>query len=159
MCAGGFIRNVARATLRPLRPDDTSAPQVRVLPHVQPVPSAGLLFARNVQKVVDRFRYQVLPYGSQEQQRSHMKFRKKPVVIEAFQVHPDDGMTRELPPLWLVDAFVNSTVRVNPDGATLAISTLEGVMTACVGDWIIQGVKGELYPCKNDIFQATYEPA
>jgi hypothetical protein len=41
----------------------------------------------------------------------------------------------------------------------LAVYTLEGVMKASVGDWIIRGVKGELYPCKPDIFEATYEPA
>jgi hypothetical protein len=39
----------------------------------------------------------------------------------------------------------------------IAIYTLEGVMTASSGDWIIKGVKGEFYPCKNDIFEATYE--
>lgn len=42
---------------------------------------------------------------------------------------------------------------------TLEIRTLEGTMTASEGDWIIRGVKGELYPCKPDIFEATYEPA
>jgi hypothetical protein len=87
-----------------------------------------------------------------------MKFRKKPVVIEAFQVHPDDGHTRQLPPMWLVDAMVAGSVKTG-DAEGLDITTLEGVMHASVGDWIIQGVKGELYPCKPDIFAATYEPA
>jgi hypothetical protein len=58
------------------------------------------------------------------------KYRKKPVVIEAYQTP-----TR------------------------LEIKTLEGVMTANPGDWIITGVKGEKYPCKPDIFEMTYEPA
>ena len=87
-----------------------------------------------------------------------MKFRKKPVVIEAFEVHPDDGLTRRLPPMWLVNAMVGGSVKALPDGG-LTIGTLEGEMHANVGDWIIQGVKGELYPCKPDIFAATYDPA
>jgi len=85
------------------------------------------------------------------------KFRKKPVVIEAFQVHPDDGLTRRLPPMWLVRAMADGAVNAI-DGGGLLIKTLEGDMLAQVGDWIIQGVKGELYPCKPDIFAATYDP-
>lgn len=89
-----------------------------------------------------------------------MKFRKKPVVIEAFEVHPDDGQTRRLPPKWLIDAMTSSPPSVVfAPGGGLSIMTLEGTMRADVGDWIIQGVKGELYPCKPDIFDATYEPA
>lgn len=57
------------------------------------------------------------------------KFRKKPVIIEAYQTTD-----------------------------TLAIETLEGIMTARPGDWIITGVLGEQYPCKPDIFEKTYEP-
>lgn len=87
-----------------------------------------------------------------------MKFRKKPVVIEAFQLHPDDGMTRRLPPKWLIDALVRGVVRENADG-TCTIKTLEGDHLASHGDWVIQGVEGELYPCKPDIFAMTYEPA
>jgi hypothetical protein len=86
------------------------------------------------------------------------KFRKKPVVIEAFQVHANDGMTRALPPQWLIDGLLNKQVMAHPEGY-MSIVTLEGIMNANVGDWIIQGVKGELYPCKPDIFAATYEPA
>jgi hypothetical protein len=59
-----------------------------------------------------------------------MKFRKKPVVVEAFQTLTE-----------------------------LKIATLEGIMRADPGDWIIIGVKGEQYPCKPDIFAMTYEPA
>lgn len=46
-----------------------------------------------------------------------------------------------------------------PEDGTMLIDTLEGSMTARSGDWVIRGVKGELYPCKPDIFEATYEPA
>ena len=86
-----------------------------------------------------------------------MKFRKKPVVIEAFQVHADYQKTRALPPYWLMDALVADTVLPVPNGGGLDIQTLEGTMRANVGDWVIQGVKGELYPCKPDIFAATYD--
>ena len=85
-----------------------------------------------------------------------MKFRKKPVVVEAFQLpaeHDDaDAFMR-----WAGSVgFENYTSE--RDGS-IAIDTLEGTMLASAGDWIIRGVKGEFYPCKPDIFAATYEPA
>lgn len=80
------------------------------------------------------------------------KFRKKPVVIEAWQW---DGIaTAPERPEWL-----NGKARADHNEQTLAIATLEGTMIATVGDWIIRGVKGEVYPCKPDIFAATYEAA
>jgi len=78
-----------------------------------------------------------------------MKYRKKPVVIEAVQFTGDNHFT--------LGAFCGRKAR--PDGDNLLIDTLEGEMTARPGDWIIQGVHGEFYPCKPDIFAATYEPA
>lgn len=83
-----------------------------------------------------------------------MKFRKKPVVIEAWQ-NTDDP--RQMP-LWLDEAWRNAMVRF-VGGWAIDIHTLEGTMRAELGDWIICGVKGELYPCKPDIFEATYEVA
>lgn len=74
-------------------------------------------------------------------------FRKKPVVIEAWR-NVDGG---EPMPEWLVASNVRTL-----SGAVL-IDTLEGQMRGDLGDWIIRGVKGELYPCKPDIFEATYE--
>lgn len=82
-----------------------------------------------------------------------MKFRKKPVVIEAFQWSMDDK-TQEIP-VWLVDAIRRNTVCDTEHG--MFVRTLEGDMQVSDGDWIIKGVKGELYPCKPDIFAATYE--
>lgn len=76
-----------------------------------------------------------------------MKFRKKPVVIEAEQF--TEGKQASLA-MWCHGI-------PTPDGA-ITIATLEGPITARVGDWIIQGGKGEFYPCKPDIFEATYEP-
>jgi len=83
------------------------------------------------------------------------KFRKKPVVIEAIQWTGNlDDLPRIIMELSVTDARLMAT-----DGKHLDIKTLEGVMTAGVGDWIIRGVKGEIYPCKPDIFEATYEAA
>ena len=80
------------------------------------------------------------------------KFRKKPVVIEAYCLM--GNMER---PDWLHKAMHDGSVRFE-DGGVGFIQTLEGEMRAEPTDWIIRGVKGELYPCKPDIFAATYEP-
>jgi hypothetical protein len=82
------------------------------------------------------------------------RFRKKPVEIEAVLW---DGDLTTVEPL-LVGSSTGSVEQELGD-PSLMILTLEGVMRAEVGDWIIRGVKGELYPCKPDIFAATYEPA
>lgn len=83
------------------------------------------------------------------------QFRKKPVVIEAFQL-PARGDDNVAPFLAWADAvgFENFT---SERDETMAITTLEGVMTAEPGDWIIKGVKGEFYPCKPEIFALTYD--
>ncbi len=88
-----------------------------------------------------------------------MKFRKKPIVIEAFQWTGDRDQVGE--PEWIVDAINKQNVFFSQPGTpevTMMIQTLEGTMEASRGDWIIRGMKGELYPCKPDIFEATYEP-
>ncbi len=84
-----------------------------------------------------------------------MKFRKKPVVIDATQFKADDKTTHE---------HVNFSVPQVEGGASSLdgkywIQTLEGAHIVSEGDWIITGVKGEHYPCKPDIFDATYEAA
>lgn len=86
----------------------------------------------------------------------NLQYRKKPVVIEAVQHFNNMGTYTAVIPSWLIDACLNGTV-IDRDGETY-IKTLEGEMKVNDGDWIIQGIKGELYPCKNDIFEATYEP-
>ncbi|MFS0904137.1 hypothetical protein AB3N02_13870 [Priestia aryabhattai] len=88
-----------------------------------------------------------------------MKYRKKPVVIEAFKfyVHPM--------PDWFMDKVTSNDVilrkcnykKYSIDEAYCEIKTLEGTMVAEGGDFIIKGVKGEIYPCKPDIFYQTYE--
>lgn len=89
-----------------------------------------------------------------------MKYRKKPVVIEAFRW--TGGIDQKEDPEWIVDAIRNGTVFFGEkaDGARdMFIETLEGTHKALPGDYIVRGVKGELYPCKPDIFEATYEKA
>jgi len=87
-----------------------------------------------------------------------MKFRKKPVVIEAVQLRWDtwSEMCEHANVGKLSDGRPEGTSRPN-EKIGLAIPTLEGVMTAEENDWIIKGIKGEIYPCKPDIFEATYE--
>jgi hypothetical protein len=83
-----------------------------------------------------------------------MKYRKKPVVIEAVQFIESNGKTARFSdyPNWLLDENLMFDEKNN-----LLIETLEGVMTANQGDYIIKGVQGELYPCKPDIFEQTYD--
>jgi hypothetical protein len=86
------------------------------------------------------------------------RFRKKPVVIEAMRFTtnnaPDDSPLDEIV-TWVVGGGMSCW----HDSTAIFIDTLEGTMRADVGDWIIRGVQGEFYPCKPDIFEATYEPA
>lgn len=86
-----------------------------------------------------------------------MKFRKKPVVIEAFKFDGDfmNSKGEYYVPQWAVDALKKGIMYF--EGAELYIKTLEGVHHANLDDYIIKGVKGELYPCKPDIFEMTYE--
>ena len=79
------------------------------------------------------------------------QYRKKPVVIEAVQyLNTKEGIAEVL-------RFVQ-VPSVGVFGTHITIKTLEGTMRADPSDWIIKGVKGEYYPCKPDIFEATYEP-
>ena len=85
-----------------------------------------------------------------------MKYRKEPVVIEAIQFLDDAKRISELQEFAGKDLRVDYSSKNNP---VLKIDTLGGTMTASVGDYVIKGVNGELYPCKPDIFEKTYEPA
>lgn len=82
-----------------------------------------------------------------------MKYRKKPVVIEAIQWTGENADE--------VQAFLRNGREHAADGwvkgSYVEIGTMEGLMVASIGDWIIRGVKGEHYPCKPDVFVATYE--
>lgn len=84
-----------------------------------------------------------------------MKYRKKPVIIEAIQFEDNSDRIIEIH-----EFMGGDTIRVNyedRDNPYLKIETLEGTMKASVGDYIIKGVNGEFYPCKPDIFEKTYE--
>ena len=95
------------------------------------------------------------------------QYRKKPVVIDAFQMTEERRWDNSEWPNWLNEAwnrqdFSEGALSVDADDDTntkLVIGTLEGVLRVNFGDFIIKGVKGELYACKPDIFEATYEPA
>lgn len=83
------------------------------------------------------------------------KARKKPVEIEYCEWNPAAQPT-DLPE-WLMNLLVFAPERFDEATGKLTIRTLEGDMTAQPGDIIIQGVKGEIYPIKPDIFEATYD--
>lgn len=93
------------------------------------------------------------------------KYRKKPVVIDAFRF----GIGYEVPD-WFTVAVNSGWIRIpnydSGESVYAVIQTIEGDipvnegdMIARHGDWVIRGVKGEIYPCRDDIFQATYEAA
>ena len=83
------------------------------------------------------------------------KYRKKPVVIEALQFLDNGERIQEL------SKFVDDQVLVvtykDKENPKIILQTLEGVVFASVGDYIVKGVDGEFYPCKPDIFERTYE--
>ena len=94
------------------------------------------------------------------------KYKKKPIVIEAFQMTKERRSDNSGWPNWLHEAWdferdqfgsVHPSIPGTGDG-TLSITTLEGEHVVSWDDWIIRGVQGELYPCKPDIFDATYDP-
>lgn len=102
-----------------------------------------------------------------------MKYRKKPVEVEAVRWEGDIQSSQQLFDLlgggihkdckmWIPHVPYNDKIDTGGNPLTdepyvVKIGTLEGMMTAQVGDWIIKGVKDEVYPCKPDIFDATYE--
>ncbi len=89
------------------------------------------------------------------------KYRKKPIVIEAFQYGIDSK------PDWFMDKVLSNdiilrnekarTIHSWPKLTYCEIKTLEGIMRGNYKDYIIKGIRGEIYPCKADIFEATYE--
>jgi hypothetical protein len=82
------------------------------------------------------------------------RYRKKPVVIEAFQFTGGTNLNPVVPD-WFVSAVLDGRVKAHPD--CIEIQTLEGPLRVVPGAWIIRGVKGELYPCDDEIFRMTYD--
>lgn len=81
-----------------------------------------------------------------------MKYRKKPVVIDAHRHTTINALF-----VWMQTFPGTNEFKV--EAGAVIIPTLEGDMVVTPGDWVIRGIKGEFYPCKPDIFDATYEPA
>lgn len=106
--------------------------------------------------MTDTSRYFVVAMGTltprDRQEETMKKYRKKPIVIDAVQI-TEDTFAAPHPNKDHVVGIV-----YDPVLKEARIRTLEGVMTGNLGDWIICGIKGEFYPCKSDIFEATYEP-
>ena len=94
------------------------------------------------------------PTAAQRWRNEMAKYRKKPVTIEAFQIGIDYIAD------WFMDKVTTNDVILCSDlrGRICAdIKTLEGTMRADFGDFVVRGIHGELYPCKPDIFDETYE--
>lgn len=91
-----------------------------------------------------------------------MKYIKKPIPVEAIQVDKDFVLHSTyywegFYPDWFLDAVNNGDISTKQSDYGLIVHTLEGVMFAPWGSYIIKGVDGELYPCREDIFKKTYE--
>ena len=85
-----------------------------------------------------------------------MKYRKKPVVIEAIEFG-GSSTHAECIKSWMETGIYSTPIIVTCDLTIIEIPTLEGIMIAQPGDFIIRGIKGEFYPCKPDVFNSTYE--
>ena len=86
------------------------------------------------------------------------KFRKKPVVIDAFKW--TGGPDQNEDPEWIIEAIENGVIGFLNSGTSIVqmtITTTEGVVVADPGYYIIRGIAGEIYPCRPDIFEASYE--
>ena len=86
-----------------------------------------------------------------------MKARKKPVTINVFQWTEESSKNMNTWPYWLVIAHNEGVFQQSIDEKIAIIKTLEGDHVCTLNDWIIQGVMDELYPCKPDIFEQTYD--
>lgn len=87
-----------------------------------------------------------------------LKYRKKPVVIEAMQWLPFTNEDKVI--AWMIAN--DASFDYDKPTQTIKIRTMEShdaPLTVCIADWIIKGIQGEFYPCAPDIFEATYEPA
>lgn len=87
-----------------------------------------------------------------------MKYIKKPIPVEAVQISEDKNDFIDNYPQWFCDAYDSGEIWLSYVFPGLIIKTLEGNMYAPWGSYIIRGVDGEIYPCKEDIFEKTYEP-
>lgn len=86
------------------------------------------------------------------------KYRKKPVVVDAilYSGYNGNGFVFDEAPEWFTNAIGDYSLVFDDSDEQLKVNTLEGEMIVSPGDYIIRGVKGEIYPCKPDIFEMTY---
>ena len=86
------------------------------------------------------------------------KYRKKPVVVDAvlYSGYNGNGFVFDEVPEWFTNSIVDYSLVFDNSDEQLKVNTLEGEMIVSPGDYIIRGVKGEIYPCKPDIFEMTY---
>lgn len=89
-----------------------------------------------------------------DKRREEMRFRKKPIVISASRYNGSNWLALVT---WINHHSNANISHYDLNTHRLEIATLEGIMEVAVGDWVIRGVKGEFYPCKPDIFEASYE--
>lgn len=82
-----------------------------------------------------------------------MKYRKKPIVVDAIR------FTKELKADELYEFMQSADFEVTPNTKSIYINARGGILRAALGDFLIRGIQGEVYPCKADIFEATYDPA
>ena len=87
------------------------------------------------------------------------RYRKRPVVVEARQFEVDNGLVGAAELMdWICEGGTYAKLRnIDMDNGGIVITTIEGEMVARPSDWIIKGVAGEFYPCKPEIFAATYD--
>lgn len=84
-----------------------------------------------------------------------MRYRKRPLEVEAVKWEPSRKPSEY--PQWLWDNLAKNPERFDASSGVVALHTLEGVMRANPGDYIVRGIKGELYPVKPGIFEESYE--
>jgi hypothetical protein len=84
-----------------------------------------------------------------------MKYRKKPLVVEAWVIGPCGDTP---PPDWVMAGFAQYLLDWDGSSETMLIQTSEGPIKGNCGDYLIRGIRGELYACKPDIFAETYDP-
>lgn len=85
-----------------------------------------------------------------------MQFRTKPVEVDAYQIEPNDGHTRALPPAWVIEAVIAGRIQMQPSGGVLIVEP-QGTKCALVSDWLVRNAQGEVHVLDAKEFASTYE--
>lgn len=86
-----------------------------------------------------------------------MKVRKKPITVEAWRIPKDSEEDTAEIPKWVIEGMMTGKIQLIDEDKKVTIVTLEGPLQANQGDYVMKGVKGELYPCAADIFAMSYD--